>query len=353
MTPSGRDSGGRTPMPVLVAAFLFNLGQGVLRPSMPLYLQRAFAANYTMVTLIPVVFGSGKWIANVPTGYALRRLGRSLMICGLALIAVVDVATVATSNYQSFLGLRAVAGVGWAMFATVATTAMVSGATAARRGRAVSLFLISETLGLLLGSAVGGWLYASVGLVSPFLFEACCMIVAVAVVARWAAVSTGGLPSPPQSRDRGLLRSALRTPPVALMGVTSAVLVAIQTGVLVFLFPLFLVERAGVGPEAVGFLVSLGVLGRLLALWFGGTLSDRWGRLRVLVPGLLLFAVVLGGMPGLTQPTLIGAASFAIGAAAGFVAGIPTALAGDQVGPALQAVTVGWIRTMSDSGQIV
>ena len=45
MTPPGRDSGGWTPMPVLVAAFLFNLGQGVLRPSMPLYLQRAFAAN--------------------------------------------------------------------------------------------------------------------------------------------------------------------------------------------------------------------------------------------------------------------------------------------------------------------
>jgi len=38
---------------------LFNLGQGVLRPSMPLYLQRSFAANYRMVTLIPVVFGVG------------------------------------------------------------------------------------------------------------------------------------------------------------------------------------------------------------------------------------------------------------------------------------------------------
>jgi hypothetical protein len=45
---------------VLAAAFLFNLGQGVLRPSLPLYLRQFFGANYRMVTLIPVVFGAGK-----------------------------------------------------------------------------------------------------------------------------------------------------------------------------------------------------------------------------------------------------------------------------------------------------
>ena len=45
---------------ILVAAFLFNLGQGVLRPSMPLYLQHVFGADYRMVTLIPVVFGAGE-----------------------------------------------------------------------------------------------------------------------------------------------------------------------------------------------------------------------------------------------------------------------------------------------------
>ena len=65
---------------------MFNLGQGVLRPSLPLYLQQFFGANYRMVTVIPTVFGAGKWIANLPTGYLLDRLGRRpLMITGLAL----------------------------------------------------------------------------------------------------------------------------------------------------------------------------------------------------------------------------------------------------------------------------
>jgi predicted MFS family arabinose efflux permease len=155
------------PIAALAAAFLFNLGQGVLRPAMPLYLQCTFSANYRMVTLIPVVFGAGKWIANLPTGYLLGRLGRPLMVAGLTLIALIDVLSVMTSRLDVFLGLRALGGLGWAMFATVATTATVSGPEPQRRGRAMSLLLMSETLGLLLGSAAGGWLYQGIGVASP------------------------------------------------------------------------------------------------------------------------------------------------------------------------------------------
>jgi predicted MFS family arabinose efflux permease len=187
---------GRVPVAVLGAAFLFNLGQGVLRPSMPLYLHRTFAANYTMVTLIPVVFGAGKWIANLPTGYLVNRHGRPLMICGLALIALIDVASITTAHFDMFLGLRALGGVGWAMFATVATTAMVAVSTSQRRGRTVSLLLMSETFGLLVGSAAGGWLYQGVGITSPFLFEAGCMIVAALVVTRWMRFSHAAATGP-------------------------------------------------------------------------------------------------------------------------------------------------------------
>src|SRR5262245_54500446 len=167
----------QVPPAFLAATFLFNLGKGVLRPAMPLYLQRTFSANYRMVTLIPVVFGVGKWIANLPTGYLLDRLGRRLMVTGLALIAVIDVLSVASSRFDVFLGLRALGGLGWAMFATVATAASVSVRAPQRRGRALSLLLMSGTSGLLLGSAAGGWLYQGIGVASPFLFEAACMVV--------------------------------------------------------------------------------------------------------------------------------------------------------------------------------
>jgi MFS family permease len=183
------------------------------------------------------------------------------------------------------------------------------------------------------------------------------MVAATAAVAGWASLPLSkAIPSRgPGNRHLlgAVLGAVLRTPGVLLMGMTSALLIAIQTGVLVFLFPLYLVERGGVGPQAVGVLVSLSVLGRLVALWFGGSLSDRWGRVRVLVPRLLAYAVLLASMALLTHPTLLGVCSFAVGAAGGFAAAIPTALTSDQVERSLQGVAIGWLRTMSDGGQIV
>jgi MFS family permease len=344
--------GSTVPVAVLAAAFLFNLGQGVLRPSMPLYLERTFAANYRMVTLIPVVFGVGKWIANLPTGYWFRRLGRPLMIGGLVLIALVDIASVKASRYDVFLALRGLGGVGWAMFATAATTVMVSGPVTQRRGRAVSLLLMSETAGLFLGSAAGGWLYQAINVASPFLFEAVCMVAAAIALGCWAPLADDAAPERRVTEEKRVLSTVLRTPGLVLMGMTNAVLIAIQTGVLVFLFPLYLVKRGGLAPQLVGLLVSLSVLGRLLALWVGGGVSDRWGRMRVLIHGLLIYALALASMSQLTQPGILAVCSFAVGAAGGFVAAIPTALTSDQVARPLQGVAIGWLRTMSDSGQI-
>jgi MFS family permease len=344
----------QAPRAVLAGAFLFNLGQGVLRPTLPLYLRTVFAANYRMVTLIPVVFGAGKWVANLPTGYLLDRLGRRrLIVGGLILIALSDVGSVMASTFGLFLILRALAGVGWAAFSTVATTIMVDQSSAGRRGRAVSLLFMSETLGLLLGSAAGGWLYQGVGVASPFAFEAACMLAAAVAAARWAVLAAPRSPAPEASRDRGLLRTVLRTPGVLLMGLTNAALIAVQIGVLLFLFPLYLANRGGLAPGTVGLFVSLSVLGRLFALWLGGSVSDRRGRLRLLIPGLLVYAALLGSVPLLTHPIPLGLWSVALGGVAGFVAPLPTALIGDRVPQGLQPVAIGWLRTMTDTGQIL
>jgi MFS family permease len=124
-------------------------------------------------------------------------------------------------------------------------------------------------------------------------------------------------------------------------------------GILVFLFPLYLVKRADLGPQTVGVLVGLTVLGRLTALWLAGGVSDRWGRMRALIPGPLIYAVLLVSLSQLTHVVLLGLSSFAIGAVAGFVSVIPTAFTSDRVEPALRGVAVGWLRTMSDTGQIL
>jgi predicted MFS family arabinose efflux permease len=303
-----------------------------------------------MVTFIPVVFGAGKWAASLPTGFLLHRLGRvPLMVSGLGMIAACDIASLMVVDYAGFLAVRGVAGAGWAMFATVATTAMIQRRA---RGRAISLLLMSESLGLLLGSMAGGWLFQSTGPASPFLMEAACMVFAAAVVA-WL-----GLPAPPpltrnRPSDVPSVREAIRAPGVMLACVVNAATMGVQTGVLVFLFPLYLTERGHFGPVTVGYLVSLTVVGRLFALWIGGRISDRHDRMSVLAVAMASFAIVLGALPAVTDPWLLGVWSVLIGIGGGLVAGLPTAIVGDRVDPAQHGIAIGWLRTVTDAGMLV
>jgi MFS family permease len=344
----------RPPRVVLAAAFLFNLGQGVLRPALPLFMQQAFAANYRMVTMIPVVFGAGKWLATLPTGYLQDRLGRTrLMVAGLLVMAGCDVLSTAIAAYGPFLVVRALGGAGWAMFGTVATSLVVDTPSSARRGRAVSLLLTIESAGLLLGIAGGGWLYQQAGTTSPFLFEAACMVIAAIAVA-WRRPATPVIsPRIPSTHDGSRLASVMRVRGVALITVVNATLTGIQTGLLVFLFPLYLAERGGLRPDTVGYCLSLGVVGRLLTLWLGGSLSDRYGRLSVLVPGLGAYAIVLAAVASTTSPVLLALLSFAIGAGAGFVASLPAAIVGDRVPPEARGIAVGWLRSVTDAGMLL
>jgi MFS family permease len=335
---------------VLAAAFLFNLGQGVLRPAFPLYLRNVFGATYRMVTLIPVVFGVGKWAASLPTGYLLHRLGRvPLTVSGLGIIAACDLASLVVVHYVAFLGVRGLAGGGWAMFATVATTAMVQRRA---RGQAISFLLMSESLGLLLGSMAGGWLFQMAGPASPFVMEAGCMIAAALVVGLL------GLPAPPSPRNQTgpeapSLREVVRAPGVMLACIVNAAVMAVQTGVLVFLFPLYLAERGHFDPVAVGYLIALTVLGRLLALWIGGRVSDRHDRMSVLAVSMAGFAIALGTLPGVTEGWLLGVWSLLIGVGGGLVAGLPTAIVGDRVDPSQSGVAIGWLRTVTDAGMLI
>ena len=138
-----------------------------------------------------------------------------------------------------------------------------------------------------------------------------------------------------------------------MFGFTNAALVTVQTGLLVFLLPLYLVNRADVTPSTVGMIVSVGVLGRLVALWWGGGMSDRVDRTRLLGSGLLAYGVLIGGVILLTHPIALALWSLVIGGVAGFAAPQPTALIGDQVPPDLHGIAIGWLRTITDTGQIL
>ena len=55
----------------------------------------------------------------------------------------------------------------------------------------------------------------------------------------------------------------------------------------------------------------------------------------------------------MTEPVLLGIWSLMIGASAGFIAGLPTAIVADRVPPALHGVAIGWLRMVTDAGMLL
>jgi MFS transporter, DHA1 family, multidrug resistance protein len=153
--------------------------------------------------------------------------------------------------------------------------------------------------------------------------------------------------------DWRLVRTVVQTRGVVLMSLANATLAAVQTGALVFLFPLYLAERGQLRPSAVGYVIGLSVLGRLAALWLAGHVSDTQNRLRLLALGLAGYGVALGTLIVVADPVSLGLWSLVIGAGGGFVAGLPAAVVGDRVAPEVAGVAIGWLRTVTDVGMLL
>jgi MFS family permease len=199
---------------------------------------------------------------------------------------------------------RVIQGSGWAAYGTSGHAILARIAPPARRGEAAGYYNAMPSLAILLGPAVGLWLYANVSAVAPFVLSALLGLGGLALTAELlrvrSRVTSGSSSSPtaPVALVLGIFdRSAVL--PMLLIGtymsvqslfVIFAPVYARETGVPI--------EQLGVYYPVYGVVVLVGhlVLGRM---------SDRFGRWPAIsvgctlaISGLVVTAVV-GGLVGL------------------------------------------------------
>ena len=176
-------------------------------------------------------------------------------------------------------------GVGNTLFHPQALTAART-VGARREGISMSIFLVGGELGRGLGPLAAGLLVAGFGikglvwLAVPYL-----------VTAPWAIPNTPRL-EPRKRRTAKIHWKEHRTPTLALIGFTT--LRAAATYGIITLAPIAWRARGGsiaASASLVSVMIGVGVIGNLL----GGTVSDRWGRRRVLWLTTLLAGVFLAG----------------------------------------------------------
>lgn len=253
----------------------------------------------------------------------LPRLEPRLALCiALLVFGAGSLGSALAPNLGAMIAARAGQGIGAALFTAVGPQLAVRISGAGSAGRALGRFNAAWFLGIALGPLLGGAL-AGIGDVGAGLrlaFATCAAVSvagAVVVLVLLPAMPTGLRPrlSIPRFPDLAAPRPALA------LGIGGAGQ-ALRSGVAMTLLPLIGAQQFGLRGPALGAVLSVLALCDVAAMFVGGQLSDRVGRLPVVLAALA--AGVLGA--------LVGGLALAAGSTALFV--LSAALLGIAVGTA-------------------
>ncbi len=339
------------------ALFLFHAAAGVASPLLP-RLRQALGASYLQIGWVNAAFGVSRLLTDVPAGWLLRRRAPNLLVfLGMGIVGCGNLLAAFAGSVHGVIAGRAVAGFGYsaAVIGTLTLLAALAGDTS--RARVFSLYEFLIVAGLAVSTAIAGFAAEWVGWRAGFGLGSLLAVLGLiaAAVSLGRGRPMGGMPPPPdpERSPRIVLPGTRgRTWSIGLVLLLSFILSYAWTGLFYTLYPLYGGEHLGLGTGVVGVAMSTGYVADLALLFPYGWLADRYGRVPILLAGVLLIAITAFALPLSGSNLTYIAVGLLIGM--GFACwGLPPALLTDWVSPGSRGVILGLYRFMVDLGFIL
>ncbi len=307
---------------ICLAAFTFFLSHQLALVAVPLY-ALARGGSETDAGMLTLLFTTAAFLGRFPVAWAMDRWGRRpIMMAGTAVAAVSGLLYSSVETVPALFALRLFHGLAMALFSTAAAVVVTDVVPLARRGEGMGYYGMGSNLALALGPLT------SLALVGRFSFAPLFSVsaaVACAGVALGAAVRETGVPAPaPFSLRPGTVFTRQAVFPAIIMGTLT-----VSHGSLVTFLPIMGKVRE-VGNPGAFFTMAAILLVTVRAK--AGSLSDRWGRGPVIVPGMLLVAAAMGLLGVAHGPRMLLAAGALYGLGLGLAQPALMALVVDRVG---------------------
>ncbi len=346
---------------VLVACFCVAAAQSawtIVIPVLPA-LADDMGANATAIGLAVAVFGLGRLLVNVPAGILSDRLDpRWLMFAGMGGVTASQFAIFFAPNLDVLLVLRFLAGVAGGVALTSGTVLVATLADEERRGHALSVMQGVQLSASGLGPAIGGLVAALFGNRAPFL---ACGLFAIVVCllgtrtllavprGRLNQKATDEVPDAPAVSTWRLLtdRSYL-----AVCGIGFSIFLH-RFGGVQSIVPLIGYTIVGISVAHMGVLLGLVTLLNFALLPFVGGISDRRGRKRMIVPGILIATVTFPLYAADDSVWLFTLVTLVAGVAMSVSAPVPSAYVVDIAPPTARGRALGFYRTCGDLAAVI
>jgi MFS family permease len=349
---------------VAVTAFVGAM-VGLERSALPLVGRDDFglSSNAAVLSFI-VAFGLAKSLTNLGAGALAERAGRKrLLVLGWLIALPVPLLIAVAPGWSLIVVANALLGVNQGLTWSMTVVMKIDLVGPRQRGLALGLNEAAGYGGVAVAAVVTGLLAAELAardvlVVAGFVIAGLALALSLAFVRDTArhvdleqATHPTGRDLEPPGLSHAFAEASYRSP--ALRSCSQAGLVNNLNDALAWgLVPLFLASNGvGVGKIAI-------VAGIYPAVWGVGQIatgawSDRVGRKRLIVSGMLLQAVALGALAA-------SGGAFALAAVAALMLGVGTALVyptliaaiSDQVAPIARAPTIGVYRFWRDMGYV-
>jgi MFS family permease len=265
---------------------MLSLGTGIAAPVLPAY-ARSFNVSFETAALILIVQPWGGVLSTFPTGYLIDRVGRKpVMLIGPILTALSAFMTALAWSFPILLVFRFLNGMSAQMWQQ-SRLAMIADAGGDReRGKLITWMTSMQRFGMLFAPAIGGAV-GGFDLRLPFILHG--VLVLLVVIPSFKLIKET---APSDSRpshtagdgDYRYILSELKKPQM-LWFLGAQVFANLTRGNIQGIMNLYMAYQYGRGPQSLGLIASANSLANIPIGFMTGTIMDRYGRKKTVVPG--------------------------------------------------------------------
>ena len=278
-------------VPAYGPTVLVSIGQGATLPLVALS-ARDLGASVGVAAFVVALIGVGQLVGDLPAGALAARIGEQK---ALVTACTVDALALTGAFLARSLGLLALAifvtGLAGAVFSLARQAYLTETVPMRMRARALSTLGGTFRVGLFIGPFVGAALVAGRGVGTAYAFAAAMSLA--------AAPLTAFLPDVTRTQRTRARTGAAHASVLSVLREHRRTLLTLGTGVLVIsaaratrqtIVPLWAASQ-GLSPSTVSLVYGVSAGVDMLLFYPGGAIMDRFGRVFVAVPSMLVLGL--------------------------------------------------------------
>ncbi|MBB6407201.1 MFS transporter [Arthrobacter sp. AZCC_0090] len=328
---------------------IYEIGNGAIAPIIALTAV-GLGAPLALAALLVGLLGIGRVLGDIPASWLAERYGdRRAMVLAAGLETVALLGCYFSPSIALFAVALLLSGMSTATFYLARQSYLADVVAPAHRARAMSTLGGSHRVGLFVGPFIGAVVVKAIGLNGAYLVAIAatlCAAVLLLVIADISPPQGQGTAIRGKKSSRAVLiehRIIFSTLGVTMIG-CGAVLAARQTVV-----PLWAAHQ-GIGAAETSLIFGTAGAVEMLLFYPAGKIADRFGRLAVALPWMLVLGGAIAAVPFTSDPASLTAVAIIMSVGSGIGAGTLMTLGADAAPLAGRLRFLGIWRVLSDSG---